>query len=334
VRGESALELELAASHTSNLNHLDPSCPGCRRLRAHLQSIARLVVEGVQSINASPIGFAALLGTVCPLLLPSSNKLLALSVFANDSTWQVRGQEVTKNQLPSASQDRGPPMEISSLSGRLMPRLRKCIIAALLFFLAGMKPIVGQTKDPEFFIAVAPSVVTVGQGEVASLTVTITCNSSSFGEVRDCNKRPNFDLYFSDFPDGVYAQATVGRIGPNTISISASPQAKPGSFPVQLTVVAGDTTEVTFVTGYTAQVQTFAVAVKETRSAFPATRQPVVVQPGSVVWEHHVVVAKTLEDFDRMANDLERDSWEMVSIVTRENGGATEWVGFFKRPKR
>ena len=52
-----------------------------------------------------------------------------------------------------------------------------------------------------------------------------------------------------------------------------------------------------------------------------------------LAWEHHVLVAKTPEDFNRMADDLGRDSWELVSVVTRQNAHRTEWLGFFKTPQ-
>src|SRR5262245_52676679 len=94
-----------------------------------------------------------------------------------------------------------------------MPRPIKYITALLFFFLAGLKPIVAQSLVPEFFIAVAPSVVTVVQGEHASLTVTISCNTSSFIAVVGCNARPEFDFYLSQFPDGTNAQTAAGRVG-------------------------------------------------------------------------------------------------------------------------
>src|SRR5215471_2840014 len=208
-----------------------------------------------------------------------------------------------------------------------MPRSIKCI-AALLFFLAGLKPIVAQSLVPEFFIAVAPSVLTVVQGEHASLTVTITCNTSSFIALADCNARPQFDFYLSEFPDGTNAQTAAGRIGANTISISASSEARAGSFPVHVTVLAGDTE----------QVQTFVLNVRERPAPAPVTHvvpPPVAAPAGPAqIWEHHVLVAKTPEEFDRKANDLGQDSWELVSVITRQNGHVTELVGFFKRPKR
>jgi len=215
-----------------------------------------------------------------------------------------------------------------------MPRLRKCTIAALLFFcLAGLKQVAGQQPDPEFFIpeffiSLAPSVVTVEQGGLTMLTVTIRCNTSSFAAVKDCNSRPKFDLYLSEFPDGTSAQTAGGRIGDNAIAINASSEAKVGSFAVQVTVVAGTTT----------QVQTFVLNIRQAASvasAETAIREPVAVPAGPLLtWEHHVVVAKTPEELKRMANDLGRASWELVSVVSRQNARGTELIGFFRRPSR
>jgi len=205
-----------------------------------------------------------------------------------------------------------------------MPRSRRCIRSALFFFLlAGLKAVAGQTPIREFFITVAPSVVTVSQGEATSLTVTITCNTSSLVVAADCNAWPKFDLHLSDFPDGAHAETAASRIGVNTISISASSQATVGSFPVQVTVVAGNTT----------QVQTFVLNVRQAASvaSVPQETRP---SAGVTFWEHHVLLAKSPEEFNRKANDLGRDSWELVSVITRQNLGNAEWIGFFKRPKR
>lgn len=210
-----------------------------------------------------------------------------------------------------------------------MRRSRRYIGAGLLFFLlAVLKPIAGQSADPEFFITVAPSVVTVLQGEATSLTATITCNTSSLVVAADCNAWPKFDFHLSEFPDGMHAELAAGRIGPNTISIGTSSEATVGSFPIQVTVVAGNTS----------QVQTFVVNVRQGAAA-PSmrqeTRQSVGIPAGHVpTWEHHLLVAKTPEEFDRKANDLGRESWELVSVITREDFGIAEWIGFFKRPKR
>jgi hypothetical protein len=141
-----------------------------------------------------------------------------------------------------------------TIAGKIMPRSTKCTIAALLYLLvAGFMPLGAQNPDPEFFVpeffvSLAPSVVTVTQGEAAMLTVTIRCNTSSFAAVKDCNARPKFDLSLSEFPDGTSAQIADGRIGDNTVSIASSSEAKAGSFPVQIKVTAGTTTQVqTFV---------------------------------------------------------------------------------------
>ncbi len=216
-----------------------------------------------------------------------------------------------------------------------MPRSIKRTLAALLFVsLAALKPVAAQRPNPdpeffipEFFISVSPSVVTVEQGGLTMLTVTIRCNTSSFEAVKDCNARPKFDLYLSEFPDGTSAQTAGGRIGDNTISINTSSEAKVGLFPVQVTVVAGTTT----------QMQTFVLNIRQAASppsAETAIREPVAAAAGpQITWEHHVVVAKTPEELNRMANDLGKTSWELVSVVSRQNARGAELVGFFRRAK-
>ena len=98
---------------------------------------------------------------------------------------------------------------MSSGVGDFMRRSR-CIGAALLsIVLAGLKPVTGQSMDPEFFITVVPSVVTILQGEATSLTVTITCNTSSLVVAADCNAWPKFDFHLSEFPDGTHAELAV-----------------------------------------------------------------------------------------------------------------------------
>jgi len=216
-----------------------------------------------------------------------------------------------------------------------MPRSIKCILAVLLFVsLAALKPLTAQRPNPdpeflipEFFISVSPSVVTVEQGGLTMLTVTIKCNTSSFIAVKDCNDRPKFDVYLSEFPDGTSVQTAGGRIGDNAIAINASSGAKTGSFAVQVTVAAGITT----------QVQTFVLNIRQAASASStetATREPVAA-PAShqLTWEHHAVVAKTPEELNRLANDLGKASWELVSVVSRQNAHGTELIGFFRRPK-
>src|SRR5258708_16705792 len=118
----------------------------------------------------------------------------------------------------------------------LLPK--RCIAAVVFLVVAGLKPIAGQYAQPEFRIAVVPSVVIVKQGDAASVTVTITCNSSDLGASADCISWPKFDFYLSKLPDGVHAQTVPGRVGPNTIAISASSGALLGSFPLQVTFTA------------------------------------------------------------------------------------------------
>ncbi len=205
---------------------------------------------------------------------------------------------------------------------------KRCIAAAVLLALAGLEPIAGQGYQPDFRIAVNPTVVIVKQGDAASVTVTIICNSSDLAASADCIAQPRYDFYLSQLPDGVHAQTVPGGVGPNTIAITASSAATVGSFPTQLTVAGGNTV----------QAQTIVVNVRPASAASSPTvvREPVVVQqPAPVLrWEHRRVVAKTEEDFDRIANQMGQDSWELVNVITRQSHGVTELVGFFKRPKR
>jgi hypothetical protein len=53
-----------------------------------------------------------------------------------------------------------------------------------------------------------------------------------------------------------------------------------------------------------------------------------------VRWEHHLVIAKTPEELDLRAKELGQDSWELVSVVTRQIRGTNQWVGFFRRAQR
>jgi hypothetical protein len=245
---------------------------------------------------------------------------------------------LSKDGLPFRSPDNQcdenlPKKHFYRIYRELMRRPTIHAAAALFLCLAALTPLAAQTPLPEFHIAVVPSIVIVAPGDVVSLTVTVTCNAASLAAVADCSARPNFDFSFSGLPAGVAAQAAAGRVGPNTIVVSASSAAKVGSFPIQVTVAAGDTTE----------VQSINVNV---RAPTPATTPAAVIAPAVVApsvavqstlgvhWEHHVAVAKTAEELDRMADELGQQSWELVSVVTRENHGAAEWVGFFRRPKR
>jgi hypothetical protein len=208
-----------------------------------------------------------------------------------------------------------------------MPRPTIQTAIALISCLAGLTPVVAQAPPPEFIISAAPSVVTVAQGQVSSLAVTVACNTASVTAVADCNARPRFDFHFSELPAGVMAQVATGRVGVNTVELLASSEASLGSFPIQVAVAAGDTT----------QVQTFLLNVRPAPAVSPPSvvKPEVVFQPVPVVhWEHHLAIAKTAEELDRLANELGKDSWELVSVTTRQTRGATQWVGFFKRAKR
>ncbi len=207
-----------------------------------------------------------------------------------------------------------------------MPQRINQTATALILFLVGLTPVLAQTPIPEFTISAAPSVVTVVQGQVGSVAVTVACNTASLKAVADCNARPDFDFRLSQLPYGVQAHLAPGRVGVNTVELHASSDAGLGSSRVQVTVTAGDTT----------QVQTFLLNVRPAPEAPPplVVKPEVVVQPSPVVhWEHHLAVAKTAEDLDRLANELGKDSWELVSVSTRRTRGVTEWVGFFKRAR-
>ncbi len=46
-------ELELIGSHNSDLNHVDPACPGCRDVRTTLLAIAHLLTQELSSSKNS-----------------------------------------------------------------------------------------------------------------------------------------------------------------------------------------------------------------------------------------------------------------------------------------
>src|SRR5258708_22932935 len=147
---------------------------------------------------------------------------------------------------------------------------KRCIAAAVLLALAGLEPIAGQGYQPDFRIAVNPTVVIVKQGDAASVTVTIICNSSDLAASADCIAQRRYDFYLSQLPDGFHAQTVPGGVGPNTIAITASSAATVGSFPTQLTVAGGNTV----------QAQTIVVNVRPASAASSPTlvRAPLLVQ--------------------------------------------------------
>src|ERR1700674_719494 len=107
----------------------------------------------------------------------------------------------------------GPPLfklsrhryHLDSGAGDLMPRRINETATALILSLVGLAPVLAQAPPPEFNIFAAPSVVTVVQGQVASLAVTVACNTASFKAVADCNARPEFGIHLSQLPYGVQA---------------------------------------------------------------------------------------------------------------------------------
>src|SRR5258708_31722232 len=101
--------------------------------------------------------------------------------------------------------------------------------AALILFLLGLTTVFAQTPIPEFTISAAPSVVTVVQGQVGSVAVTVACNTASLKAVADCNARPGFGIRGSQLPYGVPAHIATGRVGVNTVELHASSDASVGS---------------------------------------------------------------------------------------------------------
>lgn len=179
-----------------------------------------------------------------------------------------------------------------------MPRTAARTAAALFIFLTGLSfPLPAQVA-PAFNVSVSPSIVTVTQGAMASLTVNIVVN-----------ERPRFEFNLSGLPAGVIAQVPVGHPGANTIVLTALSNASTGSFNVDLTVLAGNNP----------QTQTFMLNVKP----LPVTQ-----------WEYRVERAKTEQELEATAGGLGQQSWELVSVVLHARNGEQEWVGFFKRQKR
>ena len=62
---ESAVEVELIGSHTSDPSHLDPSCRACHRLRSALLSIAQEAVQRVASTVSAGITFDVYADPAC-----------------------------------------------------------------------------------------------------------------------------------------------------------------------------------------------------------------------------------------------------------------------------
>lgn len=175
---------------------------------------------------------------------------------------------------------------------------RISVRAAIGFLLmAGLASRLPAQASPEFVVTIAPSIVTVTQGGMASFTVNLAVN-----------ERPRFDFSVRGLPSGVIAQAPSGHSGANTIVLTAMPKAATGSFSVEVTALAGNNQ----------QRQTFMLNVKP----LPVTQ-----------WEYRVERARTEQDLQSAASSLGLQSWDLVSVVLHEHNGTEEWVGFFKRQK-
>jgi hypothetical protein len=70
-RRESTHEVELIASHTSDLSHLEPSCPDCQRLRSQLESMARTAVKRVASTRTAETTFEIFSDPACIVCSPA-----------------------------------------------------------------------------------------------------------------------------------------------------------------------------------------------------------------------------------------------------------------------
>lgn len=176
---------------------------------------------------------------------------------------------------------------------------------ALFILIAGLALRMPAQAGPEFVVSINPTIVTITQGGMASFTVNIAVND-----------RPTFEFNLAGLPAGVIAQVPAGRSGATTIVLTALPNAATGSFTVDLTALAGGFSPPR--ANNTAQTQSFTLNVKP---------MPV------VKWEYRIEVARTQEDLENTAGSLGQQSWELVSVVLRDQNGKPEWVGFFKRQK-
>jgi hypothetical protein len=177
--------------------------------------------------------------------------------------------------------------------------------AVLLLLVTGLSSRLSAQTDPEFVVTVNPSIVTVTQGGMASLTVHIAVN-----------ERPSFEFSLAGLPSGVVAQIPAGHAGATTIVLTALPTAATGTFNVELTAVASNFAPPRSTNG--SQSQSFTLNVR-----------PLPV----IQWEYHVERARTEEELESAASNLGAQSWELVSVVLTDRNGADEWVAFFKRQK-
>jgi len=177
--------------------------------------------------------------------------------------------------------------------------------AVLLLLITGLASRLRAQTDPEFVVTVNPSIVTITQGGMASLTVHIAVN-----------ERPTFEFSLAGLPSGVVAQIPTGHAGATTIVLTALPSAVTGTFNVELTAVASNFAPPRSSNG--PQTQGFTLNVKP----LPVTQ-----------WEYRVETARTEQELESAASNLGAQSWELVSVVLTDRNGADEWVAFFKRQK-
>lgn len=182
---------------------------------------------------------------------------------------------------------------------RTTPRTFACMMVAIATLMTGLDSPLSAQVTPHFVVTVNPSIVTITQGGMASLTVTTVVN-----------ERPDFAFSLSGLPAGVIAQVPVGHAGDNTIVLTALPGASIGTFNVNLTALAGNNP----------QTQAFMLNVKP----MPVAQ-----------WEYHIEMAPTQQALQASATSLGEQSWELVSVILHPGkDGNPEWVGFFKRQKR
>jgi len=182
------------------------------------------------------------------------------------------------------------------------PAIRAAVLFLLLIGLASRLP--AQT-DPEFVVSLSPSIVTITQGGMASLTVHIAVN-----------ERPSFEFSLSGLPSGVVAQIPAGHAGATTIVLTALPTAATGTFNVELTAVASGFAPLRTSNG--PQTQGFTLNVKP----LPVAQ-----------WEYRMERARTEQELEAIATSLGAQAWELVSVILTDRNGVDEWIAFFKRQK-
>jgi len=78
------LEVELIGSHTPDVNHIDPACPMCSRVRSFLLVVAKRIMRQITS-DSSPIHCSIDSHTNSVLCLPARGSRSLVSVSLNIS---------------------------------------------------------------------------------------------------------------------------------------------------------------------------------------------------------------------------------------------------------